>query len=319
MAVGMATHAQFAGHNVSRRTPPSADSAPSRARRSSRSLAAERASRGRVQSVNVPPASSMIGSSAAASHGDMMRRPSPRRARSPPADSRSSRPRCGDPRRPRRRSQRARARSGCVAKALVGGRAPSPAASAATAETRQRLAVPPAPRARRGGHELVDRGKVRRAGEHLLPLGHRDQRAPERHAAHEGLRAVDRIDDPPAPGARARLAELLAEDAVLGKARLDPRARAPLRRTVGDRHRRAVRLRLHREPRAIVPQRRRRRRAAPPRRRRAAWSRALGYVSARTGRSGGPTASQCVGLAHALASAGLRTPRMSRTQHPRRA
>ena len=80
-------------------------------------------------------------------------------------------------------------------------------------------------------------------------LAHGDQRAPQRDAAHERLRAVDRIDDPPAPRLLPNGAELFAEDAVVRETRADPVARAVLGAAVGDGDRRAVGLPLDRERR----------------------------------------------------------------------
>ena len=63
------------------------------------------------------------------------------------------------------------------------------------------------------------------------------------------------IDDP-APAARAaRLAELLAEDAVAGKGRAEHVAQTLLGAAVGDRDRAAVRLHLDGEPRPEVTER----------------------------------------------------------------
>src|SRR5438552_1139841 len=96
----------------------------------------------------------------------------------------------------------------------------------------------PAPRA------AAMRSRV--AGKHAaLALQHGDERAPEWDALHERARAVHRVQEPAAARLRPGLAELLAEDAVCGEARLDPRPRRTLRLAVGTRHRRAIGLELH--------------------------------------------------------------------------
>ena len=51
-----------------------------------------------------------------------------------------------------------------------------------------------------------------------------DQRAPDRKAGDEGLGAVDRVEHPDIFGVLAFAAELLADDAVLGKVGLDQAA-----------------------------------------------------------------------------------------------
>ena len=72
------------------------------------------------------------------------------------------------------------------------------------------------------------------AGQYRVPLAAGDQRAPQRHAAHERLRAVDGIEDPAALCITAYRLELLADQAVVRETPLDPRARLTFRFAVGD-------------------------------------------------------------------------------------
>lgn len=71
-----------------------------------------------------------------------------------------------------------------------------------------------------------------------------DQRGPHRHAAHEVLRAVDRVDDP-APAGGVLLAELLAVDRVVGALGGQNVTDGALRGAVGVADRRMVGLLLH--------------------------------------------------------------------------
>src|SRR6185295_18261908 len=72
----------------------------------------------------------------------------------------------------------------------------------------------------------------------------RDEDAEKRHAVYEATGAVDRIDDPAMRRARIVRAEFFAEDGmswIRGRESLPDQL---LRRTVGDRHRRAIGLLL---------------------------------------------------------------------------
>jgi hypothetical protein len=86
--------------------------------------------------------------------------------------------------------------------------------------------------------------EIDRADDHLAVALQAHQHRVQRHAAHEGLGAVDRVEDPAVGGAGARLALLLAQDAVAGVAGLDQLAHQPLRGAVGRRHGRLVLLQL---------------------------------------------------------------------------
>src|SRR5262249_5603976 len=74
----------------------------------------------------------------------------------------------------------------------------------------------------------------------------RDERAEDRNAADEVLRAVDRIDDPATLRVTAR-AEFFADDAVVRALAFEHLADGALRRFVHLGHRRLVRLRAHGE------------------------------------------------------------------------
>ena len=80
------------------------------------------------------------------------------------------------------------------------------------------LVVPEAALARCSDQQLVHGGEPRGAAQGTLSLEAGHQGAPQRNPAHEGPRAVDGIDDPAPLGAGAQLAELLAQETVLGEA-----------------------------------------------------------------------------------------------------
>jgi hypothetical protein len=102
--------------------------------------------------------------------------------------------------------------------------------------------VPPRAASDRGAHEFIQGREARGAGDHAIVLAYTDQRAPQRNTAHERLGAVDRIDDPPAPGILPNGAQLFAQHPVLRESRADPVACTMLGRAVGDGHRRAIGL-----------------------------------------------------------------------------
>ena len=99
------------------------------------------------------------------------------------------------------------------------------------------LSGPPAPRQRGCGHHADDR---------TLAVEQRDQGCPDRYAADEVLRPVDRIDHP-APIAGALRAELFAGDRVVGTVLAEHVANRRLDRSVGIGDRRQVGLGLDRE------------------------------------------------------------------------
>src|SRR5262249_57471944 len=107
------------------------------------------------------------------------------------------------------------------------------------------------------GVELAGDRVVDDADGDLALLLERDQGRPDRDVAHEVLRAVDRIDDPARRGV-ARAAELLAEEAVLGKCSAEDLDDRSLGLAVGLGHRRSVGLEDDLEaPAVLLP-------AAPP-------------------------------------------------------
>jgi len=92
---------------------------------------------------------------------------------------------------------------------------------------------------------LLERGIVRNAGDdsglvaRLREL-QGDERPPERDAAHEARRAVNRVDDP-APAAAAGLGSVfLAKDRIVAERGVDLLAEQVLNRPIGLRDRRAV-------------------------------------------------------------------------------
>ena len=98
----------------------------------------------------------------------------------------------------------------------------------------------PPPPPQRGGRDDADR--------HLAVLLQRQQRRPDRHAAHVALGAVDRVHDPaPAVAGRRGRAVLLAEDRIAWPRGRQPLAHRLLGGAVGVRDRRHVRLGLDRE------------------------------------------------------------------------
>jgi hypothetical protein len=99
----------------------------------------------------------------------------------------------------------------------------------------------PGPAARRRPPAALEQGGRHDAEDHLVLHHQRDQRGPDRHAAHEVLRPVDRVHDPPAL-AVAGGAVLLPEHGVpRPRARQGP-ADALLHGLVGVGHRSEVRL-----------------------------------------------------------------------------
>src|SRR4029453_11922080 len=96
--------------------------------------------------------------------------------------------------------------------------------------------IPPAALTQRGDCNLVGGRTVHRPRKHGLPADDANQRAPERNTANEGLRPIDRIDEP-TPRRRVTLsAEFLSEYRVVRKPRSDPCARGLLSGAIGDRH-----------------------------------------------------------------------------------
>ena len=87
------------------------------------------------------------------------------------------------------------------------------------------------------GEALAGERLVHHAVDRLAAARQRDQRAPGRHAGDEGLGAVDRIEHPDIFGVGALVAELLADDAVIGKALPDQRAHGGFGGAVGGGHR----------------------------------------------------------------------------------
>ena len=83
----------------------------------------------------------------------------------------------------------------------------------------------------------------------------RDEHAVERHAADERVGAVDRIDDPAVARVAIVAAEFLADDGVIGKARVDETPQQLFRLAIGDRHRRPIGLALDRDAGLIVRER----------------------------------------------------------------
>ena len=181
-----------------------------------------------IQSVNTPPASSMMGCSAAASHGDMV--PSHhdlRAARSRRADSRSSRPSV----RLTPRVARERAPAGALLRAFAGKRssvvstvasrkvATSGHAAAARRSTSIRR---PAPR-----RHLIYRREIRRARQHVSP-SHSATSVPQSGTPRTKV-LVPSIGSMTHRRARAGplLAELLAENAILRETCRRPSSRAP--------------------------------------------------------------------------------------------
>ena len=65
---------------------------------------------------------------------------------------------------------------------------------------------------------------------------HADQRAIQRHAVDERLRAVDRIENPAEAAGARPLAQFFAENRVVRKGRGDTFAQQLFRVAVGDRH-----------------------------------------------------------------------------------
>ena len=81
----------------------------------------------------------------------------------------------------------------------------------------------------------------------LVVLLESDEGAEQRHAPRERLGAVDRVEDPGAPAPPARLALFFPEDRIVGEARLDALPQEPLPAAVGLGDRRPVGLRDHLE------------------------------------------------------------------------
>ena len=73
-------------------------------------------------------------------------------------------------------------------------------------------------------------------------MGQGDQRAEQGHAADEGFGAVDRVEHPDELGVLALAPELLADDAVSGKARAYQPPHCFFHGAVGHGHRRQVGL-----------------------------------------------------------------------------
>src|SRR5262245_2088627 len=71
---------------------------------------------------------------------------------------------------------------------------------------------------------LADERLMHQAIDRLAPARKADERAPGRHAADEGLGPVDRVEHPDVFRVGSFGAELLADDAVLGKVTPDQRA-----------------------------------------------------------------------------------------------
>src|SRR5439155_27053545 len=95
----------------------------------------------------------------------------------------------------------------------------------------------------------------RGAGEHRVALDRGDEAPPERNAAHEGLRPVDRVEQPGAAAPARLRAELLAHDGVPGKAGGEPIPGNALGLPVAEGDRRSVALPLDGDAGAVMPQR----------------------------------------------------------------
>src|SRR5688572_25172790 len=106
----------------------------------------------------------------------------------------------------------------------------------------------PAALAAHRNQEVASRGTIDGAGDHDSCLLDRDQRSPERHAANEAPRAIDRIDDPTTMSRVAFASELLTKDGIVRKQPMYARAGGGLCFSIGPRHFRAVGLQLHNEP-----------------------------------------------------------------------
>ena len=83
-------------------------------------------------------------------------------------------------------------------------------------------------------------------------LGQRNQGAEQRHAADKGFGAVDRVEHPDELGIGALAAVFLANDAVIGKARLDQLPHRRLGGAVGGGDRAEVGLVVDGEPGAEI-------------------------------------------------------------------
>src|SRR5690606_14509477 len=116
-------------------------------------------------------------------------------------------------------------------------------------------AVPPAAEPPGGVDGLVERGAVEDAEEHAAVLVESAADAGEWDAVEERPGRVDGVDVPAALRAGADLAELLAEDPVLGEAGFDEFADGAFGFAVRDRHGRGVRLGLDADAGLVVRER----------------------------------------------------------------
>jgi len=116
------------------------------------------------------------------------------------------------------------------------------------------LAVQEGAAATSSGEELARDGIVDDADRDLARLLTRDERRPHRNVADEVLGAVDGVDDPAAI-ARPALAELLAEEAVVGERALEDLHDHLLGLAIGLRDRREVGLDRHVEAAAVILER----------------------------------------------------------------
>ena len=85
-----------------------------------------------------------------------------------------------------------------------------------------------------GAVQLAEHRGVADAGDLLALVLQPDEGGPDRDVADERPGAVDRVDDPPKPGAARLVAELLAEEAVGGEVLRDERTDEFLGALVGD-------------------------------------------------------------------------------------
>ena len=108
--------------------------------------------------------------------------------------------------------------------------------------------------ARRVNH-LADRGQIYRSYHRIAFDLQPDHHAVERHAAHERVGAVDRIDDPASARRSGALAGFLADDRVVGKALHDTVAQVGLGFAIGNRDGGAVGLAIDLERAAKMAQR----------------------------------------------------------------
>src|SRR5262249_48980235 len=87
---------------------------------------------------------------------------------------------------------------------------------------------------------LSERRHLRNTGNRLASIFQTDQRGPNRDAADEVARAVDRIDDPAITGCARLFTMFFSEETVAGKSRQESRAKQSLGLAVGQGNRALV-------------------------------------------------------------------------------